>query len=193
MAKKITAKDIREESKAIHANVRGVSKAIHTHLMRIARHVFDHGDVTEATFFIKPLMAIDKKTGEMNSTVRVTAIKDWLETFGMCKWNSKEDQFKINSKMRNALHADNDEYREHFKQAAKTPWNKLTAEKKFNGFDLEAALKAVLTRASEAEEKARDYVKEHGLPSGYENTEAFVADKVKLPDNKLKALRDIAA
>lgn len=188
------AKALNNTSKQIGKDAKAFGRRIHTHLIAIAKHVLAHRDATVGGVFLKEMMDVDKE-GNSRSVVRSEAIKNWLEAFGFCKWVKDGDKqvMKINKKMLDAVSGNLDETRKHFKEANATPWNKLTPEKPFNGFDLDAALKAVLTRAEAADKKARDYALEHGLPEGYETVDEFVADKVKMPTEHMAALKKIVS
>lgn len=176
---KLSAEILNSNTVEIAKSAKVLGKDIHIHLVNIATYIFATKDVTPATRFLVAMQNNKKVDGgtEKHSIVRDDAIKNWLETFGLCKWGKNkagEPAFRLNGAMYDALIADKQEAAIHFATAKKTPWNKLTPAKPYTVFDLDKALASLLKRA---EDKAQEVG-----PNGEKNN----VDPEKLA--KLKAI-----
>src|SRR5690606_29146949 len=126
--------------------------------LNITAYIFATKDVTPATRFLIAMQNNKKVDGgtEKHSIVRDDAIKNWLETFGLCKWGKNkagEPAFRLNGAMYDYFIENQKEWAIHFATAKKTPWNKLTPAKPYAVFDLDKALASLLKRA---EDKAHE-------------------------------------
>ena len=152
LGKELTmSKELKSRSLEISKAAKAVGKDIHKHLVNLMVHAFENKDVSTFTHF-RSLLEMKNKDGESHSIVRVKAVADWINVFGIAvygKTKDGKDGYTLNAKMHAALAADKNEWKEHLKQAKATPWNKLSPEKPYSVFDLDKALAALVKRAEE--------------------------------------------
>ena len=189
MAKVIkTEIELNETTKAIVSNIANVGKEIQNHLVDLMISISATRNTAPAERFLSGVMLLsankDGSKPKMQSIVRATAIKFWLETYGFCSYGKSKKTGKfgmqLNGKGTNGLDTmTQDQLGEHFKIAAKAIWNKITPEKAFMVFDLDARLTATLKAAKEALE-ATD------MPEG--KTHKVNADRLAKLEELVKAI-----
>jgi hypothetical protein len=127
------------------------------------------------TYFVTELD--NKSDGRNESVLRVSAIKQWLVTFGYARWVSDKKKgtegFKLAS---DRLDATDEKARdENFAKGAATPFNKFTPEQPFTPIDSFAAIESLIKRLSSK-------IDDHGINS------KGVDVKNKIDPNHIKAL-----
>ena len=107
-----------------------IDKKIAAHLVNIADHIngAGNGDVSAANHFFALLTS--------TSGVRKDAIGNWLMAYAGCSWNAEKKQFGRKKDFA------------YDKQAGvENPWYVFTKQKEFTPFDLDKALKQLVTKA----------------------------------------------
>lgn len=107
-----------------------IDKKIAAHLVAIADHIngAGNGDVSAANHFFSLLTS--------TSGLRKDAIGNWLMAYAGCSWNAEKKQFGRKKDFA------------YDKQAAvENPWYVFTKQKEFQPFDLDKALKQLVTKA----------------------------------------------
>lgn len=172
----IDAKSLKIRSDEIVSISRNLDKDIHTHVVNILKFITSpeaSGQVSPATYF---LMKLHNKglTG-----ARVDAIRNWFETFGPLKWESKDGKegFKVRAEKMKEFQANSAAM---LKQANATPFFKLQKAKVEVGFDLDTAIAALVKRAEE--KLGQKYTDKNGKEHEH-----------KVSIEKLNALKAIAA
>ncbi len=107
-----------------------IDKRLAAHLVDIAKHIngAGNGDVSAANHFFSLLTS--------TSGVRKDAIGNWLMAYAGCSWNAEKGKFGRKKDFA------------YDKQAGvENPWYVFTKQKEFTPFDLDKALKQLVTKA----------------------------------------------
>lgn len=112
-----------------------VDKAIAHHLVEIAKHVNGKGNGdTSAVNYFWSLLTAGRKSG-----LRHDAIGNWLLAYAGVTWNAEKKRYNRKK-----------DFDFDVKAATENPWYLFTKQAEFKPFDLEKALKALITKATNA-------------------------------------------